>query len=140
MSKNKKEKRADVELAVEATEDIIIHKPNAVGEHTFIIFSGDEDMLPLIKKARSYCWNVEIWAYKASIATAVEMHVKQAIKGTTVKVVHIDDHFHEIADHMPIEWNKEIPYDRTIFVRYIIKIIICPIHQIKYCLFIIAEH
>jgi len=74
----KKEKSADTDLCVRATEAIIDHKPDVL-----VLCSGDLDMLPLVKMAKKYSCVVHLWTFRKSSASDLEKECD--------KVFYIDD-------------------------------------------------
>lgn len=49
-------------------EDIVIHQNHARHGGTVIIFTGDGGMISAVRRALKYNWNVEVWAYRNSLA------------------------------------------------------------------------
>ncbi|MFX1274722.1 MAG: NYN domain-containing protein [Promethearchaeota archaeon] len=61
------EKKIDVKLAID-----VIAKAYEDAFDTAVILSGDGDFLPMIKKVIKLGKNVEIWAFKYSLANTIE--------------------------------------------------------------------
>ncbi len=117
-NQNGREKEADTQLTADAVEAIVEEKPpkgNPNGD-TIALFSGDQDMCPLIKKARTHGWNVEIWAYTDSLAQAIKTEEKQAVGTTKVTIIALEAVFEQFTFYDHKLFTKEIPADRTLLI------------------------
>ena len=117
-NQNGREKEADTQLTADAVEDIMLHKPpkdNPNGD-TVAIFSGDQDMCPLIKKARKYGWNVEVWSFTDSLAEAIKTEKAQATGLTTVTIMPLEDVFDKFTFYDDKEFPSKIPAERALLV------------------------
>lgn len=69
------EKMLDTSLTADAVEDIIkFYEFASYG--TVILFTGDADLIPVVKKALKYGWSVEIWSYEDSLSNQFEAAVR----------------------------------------------------------------
>lgn len=81
------EKRIDTTLVLEATKDISIH----VGPAKMILFTGDQDMLPIVEEALANYWKVELWAYRDSVSVQF-----QKIESEDFEIRFIEDYAEDL--------------------------------------------
>ncbi|CAG7827315.1 unnamed protein product [Allacma fusca] len=109
-----KEKETDTRIAADATEDLIELK--SIGTpRTFIIFSGDRDMLPVVEKAQKHGWHVHVWSFK--IALSKSGILREANLNKCVKIFYIDDYFKELCFYEN-EWKIAIPRERSLVLTF----------------------
>jgi uncharacterized LabA/DUF88 family protein len=110
---NDKEKRTDTKLCTDAVEAIVLNR-GLKGERTVILFTGDGDMVDTAQTALRYDYNVEIWSFEKSLSPQLSKLAKQ---NDRVKIFLIDNIFDEIA-MWALYWNKPLPPERTIILKY----------------------
>jgi uncharacterized LabA/DUF88 family protein len=108
-----KEKRTDTKLCTDAVEAIVLNK-DLQGKRTVILFTGDGDMVDTAKTALKYHYNVEIWSFEQSLSPWLS---RLANENVGVRIFLIDDIFDEIA-MWALYWNKPLPPERTIILKY----------------------
>jgi hypothetical protein len=107
-----REKEIDTTLVADAVEDIVKRKDETDSNRSVILFTGDKDMIVVVKKAIENDWNVEIWTYKNAISNSFFKEAKLFERHTTI--VYIDDIFNDIS-YIESSWRKPIvPAERTI--------------------------
>ena len=115
-----REKEADTQLTADAVEDVITKKPSEAKPHggTVVLLSGDQDMCPLIKKARNHGWHVEIWAYNDTLSTILKTEAERKVDGTlvTIKALELEEKFEKYTHTVYTEWKEGIPVDRALVV------------------------
>lgn len=115
------EKEVDTQLTADAVEDILLHKFRPLDERkvpqkgTLIILSGDKDMRPVVKVARKYEWDVELWAYTESLSEGLTKEMKRKEYGSKMEVKPLEDHFQKFTfyDYRQMESKK----DKMLLVR-----------------------
>ncbi|CAG7832948.1 unnamed protein product [Allacma fusca] len=110
-----KEKETDTSLTADAVEDCVQYSADKVGTlRTFILFSGDRDMLPVVQKAEKYGWNVHVWAFKNSLSDGIARECRQ---NQCVQIFFIDSVFHEIT-FCETEWSLRVPRERSLVLIF----------------------
>jgi len=79
------EKKIDVKIAI----DIISHAYENV-YNTAVLVSGDGDFLPVIKKIEELDKNIEVWAFKYSLANVIREEMKDD------RLFFIDDYLNDL--------------------------------------------
>jgi len=107
-----KEKEIDTTLVADAVKGIITQSPEKAGDdRTVILFTGDKDMLTVVRMALEYGWKVEIWSYNAALSNALRKEAKKNF--AFIKIFHIDDFF-ESCTFLVRKWKKPyIPKERS---------------------------
>lgn len=105
-----KEKATDTALIADAVE-LIIELKNADLDQHFILFSGDRDMLPVVLKAIRHGWNVQVWAYRNSIAKDFEREKRKSDK---IEIFYMDDYFDAVTFSEPYLDDQKIPRERSL--------------------------
>jgi uncharacterized LabA/DUF88 family protein len=108
-----REKKTDTEFVAEAVEDIIENKDQATGNSSVILFTGDKDMLPVVRVALRHGWKVEIWSYKNALSVELD---NEKDKSEKVEVHLIDDYFNQISFWVYLNLSI-LPRNRTIVCR-----------------------
>jgi uncharacterized LabA/DUF88 family protein len=118
-----REKEADTQLTADVVEDVIVKRPSTAKPHephggTVVLLSGDQDMCPLVKKARKYGWHVEIWAYKDTLSAVIKTEAERKEDGTRVTIAALEDHFRNFTHTVSSDWKdgERIPEERTLAV------------------------
>jgi len=105
------------QLTADAVEDIVLKKPDNPNGDTVMIFSGDQDMCPLIRKARNYGWNVEVWTYTDTVPDVFKWEPKHINGSRTLKMMPLEIHFKEFAFYDNKDFsNSDIPEDRALLL------------------------
>lgn len=110
---NNREKEIDTSLTADAVEDLIELKNKAGPNRAMILFSGDKDMLPALKKALKHGWFVEIWSFEAALSNGIQKFEKSY--KDSVKIHLIEDCFKNVT-YTGTRWDPKrvrIPADRT---------------------------
>jgi len=78
-------------------------------------------MCPMIRMARKYGWNVEVWSYSDSLATAIKTEKERKADGTVVVVKDLDKEFDNFAHSDHQQWKNEIPIpkERTLIIKFL---------------------
>ena len=82
-----KEKCVDTHLVADIT-DLVGNV--SIGKHTIAIISGDEDVLPAVRKALAKHWKVEVHFWERSMSAALK-------KEKGIKICFLDDHYQKIC-------------------------------------------
>ncbi|KAJ3144027.1 hypothetical protein HDU89_000953 [Geranomyces variabilis] len=115
---NNREKQVDGTLIADAVEDMAELKHTAGPERAVIVFSGDEDMLPVFHKARKHKWATEIWSFRLALANKLLAFQKEY--PSDVNINYIDDYFEQVS-FTNSRWNDtriRIPADRTMVLSF----------------------
>ena len=102
---NLREKRVDTELVAAAIDDINELKEEAGDYRTIILFTGDEDMIPVVHRALKHKWKVEVWSFKVALKSKYYEITKQS---DNVKIFFIDDFFDKFT-FQQLYFNGPIP-------------------------------
>jgi len=115
------EKEVDTQLTTDAVEDIVKHHFRTQGylkegpKGTLILLSGDKDMRPLVKLARKYEWNAEVWAYSYALAGALRIEIELKEYGSSIELKLLDKCFQEFGFYD--DKVAEIHRERTVLIR-----------------------
>jgi len=80
------EKKVDINIAID-----VISLAYEDAYDTAVLVSGDGDFLPVVKKVKELDKNVELWAFKYSLANTLREQLGED------RVVYLDDILHEIT-------------------------------------------
>jgi len=111
-----REREVDQNINVDIGEEMVIHREHANYNGTIILFTGDGGMASAVEKAVSkYNWNVEIWAYKHSLAKIYLERFKDQPK---VRICLLDEYFDQFS-YYTLKWKDGIPKERSFVFSYV---------------------
>lgn len=110
---NHREKQTDTGLVNAATEDLIEKIDEAGDYRTVILFTGDSDMMPVVRTGLRKGWKVEIWSYEAAMANVFRQEAKV---NQLFNIFKIDDYFEQVTFSV-IKWPGQIPEERAMVLR-----------------------
>lgn len=96
-----------------ATEDLIEKIDEAGDYRTVILFTGDSDMMPVVRTGLRKGWKVEIWSYDSAMAHVFR---EEARLNSLVQTFKIDDFFDQVTFSV-IKWPGSIPEERAMVLR-----------------------